>query len=194
MANAIILSPELEGGLQVLLSAKNKQQINEYFLESFNTRNDNEISEDFINKVIEEIEVDEERATAMISSCQQYIRLILYHGIEKVLFSDDFNVKLKKLVVNIVGHHLPSWRKSVIDSQPHLPYLEEINWRIDMKTASDLISSIQIPSCIVSLKVRDDNDQQNPVHNVQFELSKETLSTVLDGLGNIRNQLSALNR
>jgi COMM domain containing 9 len=64
-----------------------------------------------------------------------------------------------------------------------------------MKTSSNYLSRMQVPTVMVQMEV-----QQNPtkagvmpgVQDVQFELSKETLATMLDGLGKIRDQLASM--
>jgi len=102
----------------------------------------------------------------------------------------------------------------IISSQISLPRLEEINWRVDVKSASDLIGQMSVPTVLVEMQVRPtqplapschlanearmreqirdgDLPPAKQVRKVQFELSKEGLQTVLEGLGKIRDQLSS---
>lgn len=70
-----------------------------------------------------------------------------------------------------------------------------VDWRVDVKTASDVVSRMQVPSVLVDLKVQDQPETTNRVpsaRHVEFELSQEALRTMLDGLGRIRDQLGAV--
>ncbi len=54
---------------------------------------------------------------------------------------------------------------------------------------------MQRPSVIVALNVEDQPTNINEMPNmrtVEFELSREALETVIDGLGKIRDQLSKM--
>lgn len=101
-----------------------------------------------------------------------------------------------------------------------LPRLVDLEWRVDVKTASDSVSRMAVPTCILHMKVwlrvfslsrggktkpwsvfrvqiQDDgsvksDSSSTSESSVTVELSKETLDTMLDGLGRIREQLSAV--
>jgi COMM domain containing 9 len=108
--------------------------------------------------------------------------------------------------------------QQIISSQISLPRLESINWRVDVKSASDLMNQMSVPTVLVQMQVcllpptmlancpathqqqhrtdrwqiRDEDlEEDKQVSRVQFELSKEGLQTVLEGLGKIRDQLSS---
>jgi hypothetical protein len=52
-----------------------------------------------------------------------------------------------------------------------------------------------VPSVLVDLKVQDQptsTGQMPSARHVEFELSKEALQTMLDGLGRIRDQLGSV--
>jgi hypothetical protein len=100
------------------------------------------------------------------------------------------------------------------------------DWRVDVKTSSNLLSRMSVPTVLVGMKVflthslyaielrqmglfkifslfsrfyfRQVQDIPTQVgvvpdvKNVQFELSKEALQTMLDGLNKIRDQLGAI--
>ncbi|RXM93993.1 COMM domain-containing protein 9 [Acipenser ruthenus] len=73
--------------------------------------------------------------------------------------------------------------------------LVDMDWRVDIKTASDSVARMAVPTCLVQMKVQDDPCLCGPrpgVSTVTVKLSKETLETMLDGLGRIRDQLSAV--
>lgn len=80
-------------------------------------------------------------------------------------------------------------------SRPSLPRFVGVDWRVDVKTESDKVARMAVPSVLVDLKVQDQpcSTQQVPcARHVEFELSKEALQTMLDGLGRIRDQLGAV--
>ena len=80
-------------------------------------------------------------------------------------------------------------------SRPSLPRFVGSDWRVDVKTESDKVSRMAVPSVLVDLKVQDQPSSTERVpctRHVEFELSKEALQTMLDGLGRIRDQLGAV--
>lgn len=80
-------------------------------------------------------------------------------------------------------------------SRPSLPRYVNADWRVDVKTSSDRISRMVVPSVLVDLKVQDQPTSATQVpaaRHVEFELSKEALQTMLDGLGRIRDQLGSV--
>mmetsp|Transcript_37943 Transcript_37943/g.65035 ORF Transcript_37943/g.65035 Transcript_37943/m.65035 type:complete len:135 (-) Transcript_37943:40-444(-) len=104
----------------------------------------------------------------------------------------SFNTDLAKLITSIVSHHLPNWRREVKSHQISLPKLEEFDWRVDIKSASDLIGQISVPTVLVAMKVNDELNEKKTSQIVNFELSKESLSAMLEGLGKIRDQLNSV--
>ncbi len=80
---------------------------------------------------------------------------------------------------------------------PHVcpPVLSRADWRVDVKTSSNLLSRMSVPTVLVGMKVQDTPTHVGvvpDVKDVQFELSKEALQTMLDGLNKIRDQLGAI--
>lgn len=70
-----------------------------------------------------------------------------------------------------------------------------MDWRVDIKTSSDSISRMAVPTCLLQLKIQEDAALcgNNPVVSaLTVEMNKETLDTMLEGLGRIRDQLSAV--
>ncbi|KPP57911.1 COMM domain-containing protein 9-like [Scleropages formosus] len=145
---------------------------------------------------------------------------ILFHSLvapEQILalFPEAFHPSLKNLLTKILleqryttGGMLntgltpasmcmvayPTWRSEALANQISLPRLLEMDWRVDMKTASDSVSRMAVPTCLVHMKVQ--HSQATPtldsLSSVTVELSRETLDTMLDGLGRIRDQLSVV--
>lgn len=99
-----------------------------------------------------------------------------------------------------------------------LPRLVDFDWRVDVKTSSDCAVRMAQPTCLVQMKVslygiaqpctvhhlrcllllpqvRGGSEQQTqlpPTETVSMEFSRETLDTMLDGLGRIRDQLASV--
>ena len=71
----------------------------------------------------------------------------------------------------------------------------DVDWRVDVKTAANSVSRMAAPTALVQMHVAQPSTQDGMVgamETVQFEMNKETLQTMLDGLGKIRDQLSAV--
>ncbi|KAI5100256.1 COMM domain-containing protein 9, partial [Silurus meridionalis] len=119
------------------------------------------------------------------------------------VFPATFHSNLKNLITKILlEQSLYSCSSIFLFLSVSLPQLRDLEWRVDMKTASDSVSRMAVPTCILNMKVRR-TARQTPAHvqcrgkvpnesSVTVELSKETLDTMLDGLGRIRDQLSAV--
>lgn len=91
--------------------------------------------------------------------------------------------------------HSSAWRNEAQASQISLPRLVDMDWRVDIKTSSDTINRMAVPTCLLQLKIQEDAAlcRNSPVVSaLTVELSKETLDTMLEGLGRIRDQLSAV--
>ena len=95
----------------------------------------------------------------------------------------------------ILISQLSEWREASVLQRPSLPRYVGVDWRVDMKTASDRVSRMSVPTVLVDLKILDQPSSVDTVpsaRHVEFELSKEALQTMLDGLGRIRDQLGAV--
>mmetsp|Transcript_2062 Transcript_2062/g.7480 ORF Transcript_2062/g.7480 Transcript_2062/m.7480 type:complete len:190 (+) Transcript_2062:56-625(+) len=183
--------------LQLLLKASSKQIVNELFLAAFAARKAGPLTAD-VERIQEALEVSPAEATALDDAMRSLVREALLHSYSEeelaASFSSSFHAALKKLICNIVGHHLPAWRRQAIGSQLALPRLEQVDWRVDVKSASDMIGHMAVPTVLVELTVRDETGPQAAMQKVDFELSRESLTTVLDGLGKIRDQLNRISR
>ncbi|XP_026643658.1 COMM domain-containing protein 9 isoform X2 [Microtus ochrogaster] len=108
---------------------------------------------------------------------------------------ENFHQNLKNLLTKIVLEHISTWRTEAQANQISLPRLVDLDWRVDIKTSSDSISRMAIPTCLLQMKIQEDPSlcgDKPCISAVTMELSKETLDTMLDGLGRIRDQLSAV--
>ncbi|KAF2977220.1 hypothetical protein EK904_008006 [Melospiza melodia maxima] len=136
----------------------------------------------------------------LVSALHNLTRHVVYRGLtapEDILrlFPENFHQNLKNLLTKIILENISSWRNEAQASQISLPRLVDMDWRVDIKTSSDSIVRMAVPTCLLQLKIQEDAALcgNNPVVSaLTVELSKETLDTMLEGLGRIRDQLSAV--
>jgi len=189
------MSAKREKSLALLLKAPEKAVVNELFVYSFENRNSNDV-ETHGEEVARQLKVSEPEGEAVFVALKGLINECIYenYNAEEIskLFSSQFHKALNQLICRVISHHLPNWRKVVKGSQISLPTLEEFDWRVDIKSASDLIGQISVPTVLVAMKVNDSMNEKQPNEIVNFELSKESLSAMLEGLGKIRDQLNSV--
>ncbi|CAH1787713.1 unnamed protein product [Owenia fusiformis] len=155
--------------LLLLLKAPSKEAVVRLCNEAFLTRN-GIVKPDTIKEAANGLQVEQQEAKQLISSLQGLVKNALFHG------STEPAVIVKLFPMS-------------------LPRLTDFDWRVDIKTASDSMARMNVPTCILQLKVQEakTNIAERPnENNVNVELSKETLETMLDGLGKIRDQLSSV--
>uniref|UniRef100_A0A8C8BLH8 COMM domain containing 9 n=1 Tax=Otus sunia TaxID=257818 RepID=A0A8C8BLH8_9STRI len=118
-----------------------------------------------------------EEAEQLVSALHNLTRHVVYHGLTRAedilaLFPENFHQNLKNLLTKIILENM-----------------------VDIKTSSDSISRMAVPTCLLQLKIQEDAalcGNSPVVSALTMELSKETLDTMLEGLGRIRDQLSAV--
>uniref|UniRef100_A0A8C6CBL9 COMM domain containing 9 n=1 Tax=Monodon monoceros TaxID=40151 RepID=A0A8C6CBL9_MONMO len=136
----------------------------------------------------------------LLQALHRLTRLVVFRDLSSAeavlaLFPENFHQNLKNLLTKIILEHASTWRAEAQTNQISLPRLVDLDWRVDIKTSSDSISRVAIPTCLLQMKIQEDPSlcgEQPSVSAVTVELSKETLDTMLDGLGRIRDQLSAV--
>ncbi|KAF0874934.1 COMD9 protein, partial [Crocuta crocuta] len=141
------------------------------------------------------LSVTQEEAEQLLGALHRLTRLAVFRDLSSAeeilaLFPENFHQNLKHLLTKIILEHI--WAVSFAVS---LPRLVDLDWRVDIKTSSDSISRMAVPTCLLQMKIREDPSlcgDKPAVSAVTVELSKETLDTMLDGLGRIRDQLSAV--
>ncbi|XP_033371073.1 COMM domain-containing protein 9 [Parus major] len=136
----------------------------------------------------------------LVSALHNLTRHVVFRGLTRAedilcLFPENFHQNLKNLLTKIILENISAWRNEAQASQISLPRLVDMDWRVDIKTSSDSIVRMAVPTCLLQLKIQEDAALcgNNPVVSaLTMELSKETLDTMLEGLGRIRDQLSAV--
>ncbi|NWI79333.1 COMD9 protein, partial [Dryoscopus gambensis] len=139
-------------------------------------------------------------SSQLVSALHNLTRHVVYRGLTSAedilcLFPENFHQNLKNLLTKIILENISAWRNEAQASQISLPRLVDMDWRVDIKTSSDSIVRMAVPTCLLQLKIQEDAALcgNNPVVSaLTVELSKETLDTMLEGLGRIRDQLSAV--
>ncbi|XP_069714031.1 COMM domain-containing protein 9 isoform X3 [Phaenicophaeus curvirostris] len=136
----------------------------------------------------------------LVSALHNLTRHVVYRGLTEAedilsLFPENFHQNLKNLLTKIILENISAWRNEAEASQISLPRLVDMDWRVDIKTSSDSISRMAVPTCLLQLKIQEDValcGNSPVVSALTLELSKETLDTMLESLGRIRDQLSAV--
>ncbi|XP_043562196.1 COMM domain-containing protein 9 [Chiloscyllium plagiosum] len=189
--------PEL-GALQLLLKAPSKDVVRQLCQECFSTSATNSVR--LVDSTAKSLSVTPEEAKQLIYSLHGFTRQVVFQGLTSAeeiipLFPDSFHQNLKNLLTKIIVDNRAAWRNEALTNQISLPQLIDMDWRVDIKTSSDNINRMAVPTCLLQMKVQDDVSacQGGPIiSTVCLELSKEKLDTMLDGLGRIRDQLSAV--
>lgn len=145
------------------------------------------------------------RVTLTSGSLEDLAELFKTHG-------KDVDPKLKKLLgqvrvilftvrpsftltIQTFTNLLDTWKESAALNRVSLPRLVDFDWTLHMKKASNEIANMNTPSVIMALTIENAPTSVHELPDCQtidFELSREALETVIDGLGKIRDQLSLM--
>jgi COMM domain containing 9 len=129
-----------------------------------------------------------ESVESLIAGLYKLERHCVYANLvdEQILkvFPTDFHGQLAKLLGALLVRLVSTWRPDALRSQISLPRLNSIDWRIDIKSASERAPAMSVPAVLVQLDVDS--------RVVNFELTQEALSAMLDGLSKIRDQLGSI--
>ncbi|XP_061532359.1 COMM domain-containing protein 9 isoform X2 [Phycodurus eques] len=186
---AATLSSEHFDNLQLLLKAPSKDFVKDVCVQSRRgpslrlTRN-----------AAAALAVPEAQAAQLLHSLHALSAHVVFRNLssaERVvqLFPEGFHSSLKNLLTKILLENREMWKTEAVRSQTTLPQLTAVDWRVDVVSSSDALSRMCVPACLVHFKT-EDACASDSVSTV--ELSRESLDTVLDGLGRVRDQLSAV--
>ncbi|XP_060072390.1 COMM domain-containing protein 9-like [Ylistrum balloti] len=186
--------------LSVLLQASSKDVVLRICNESFIYRDKQQYSDGVLTSVGEALSLDSNKSRQLVQSLGVLLKTAVFHGDAtpsslQSLFPSNFHKNLRDLLVKTMMENMNNWRNSALNNQVSLPRLVDFDWRVDIKTSSDTITRMSVPTCILQMKVQENAtevDQTPDVEHVNVELSKETLDTMLDGLSKIRDQLSSV--
>uniref|UniRef100_H2MHE8 COMM domain containing 9 n=1 Tax=Oryzias latipes TaxID=8090 RepID=H2MHE8_ORYLA len=168
---AATVSSEVFSDLQLLLKAPSKDVVREVCVQSHSGP-----SRQLTDNTAAALSISAAQAAQLVQSLHTLSHHILFYNLsspEQILsiFPETFHSSLKNLITKIL--------------------LEN---RVDLVTGSDSVSRMSMPTCLVQLKLEDpcQSTDMESVSTVTVELSKESLDTMLDGLGRIRDQLSVV--
>ncbi|XP_023229848.1 COMM domain-containing protein 9-like [Centruroides sculpturatus] len=184
--------------LLLLLKATSKQHVNDLCRDAF-------LCQDLPPKhlVVQcagRLSIEHADALKLLNSLSSLTKLAVFRNcstpeLVASLFPSEFHKNLKELLAKIIADRFQQWESEALDNMVSLPRLKDFGWRVDMKMASSDIARINALSCILHLAIEDNSScDSDTVSNVNVELNKETLDTMLHGLGRIRDQLSAVSR
>ncbi len=161
-----------------------------------------EVSEEVVVKTVARtlgIEEDDtenfRKVGTTVVSLRTCVKGILAKGAERYfaeLGDSAINPKLKDLLITISETKLNEWKEASMAGLS-LPKLLHHDWTIHKQSASSAVEQMNVPVVLVRLKVEGTPEKVGvipPVKEVDFELSKEALETMLDGMAKIRDQLS----
>ncbi|XP_061412798.1 COMM domain-containing protein 9 [Lethenteron reissneri] len=104
------------------------------------------------------------------------------------LLPEKLPAGLRTLLAKALLDNVPAWRSELISDQVSLPRLASMEWSVHVKAASDEVAHLAVPTCLLQLQL-EGAEETGPL---TVELGRETLHTLLDTLGRIRTQLSAV--
>ncbi|XP_033752057.1 COMM domain-containing protein 9-like isoform X2 [Pecten maximus] len=183
-----------------MLPASSKDVVLRICNESFIHRDKSQCSDSVLASVGDVLSIDPHKSRQLVRSLGALLKTAVFHGDTtpsslQALFPSNFHKNLRDLLVKTMMENMNSWRNSALNNQVSLPRLVDFDWRVDIKTSSDTITRMSVPTCVLQMKVQENAtevDQIPEVEHVNVELSKETLDTMLDGLSKIRDQLSSV--
>ncbi|XP_069479455.1 COMM domain-containing protein 9 [Ambystoma mexicanum] len=184
--------------LQILLKAPSKDVVRQLCHDCFSNSAIGSVK--LIDSTCASLSTTPEEADQLVRALHFLTHHIVYKGLSSAeeilaLFPEAFHQSLKNLLTKMILQSVSSWRQEAEANQISLPRLIDMDWRVDIKTSSDSISRMAVPTCLLQMKIQEDAGlcgAEPTVSALTMELSKETLDTMLDGLGRIRDQLSAV--
>jgi len=183
-------------GLQFLLKAPSKKVVDELFIATFKNRNGdlNEIA----GETATALGITTEEALQLLSSIRHVVKTSLYvYGVSDFkpasILPASLRQELKDLIVQIITHHLPEWKDASVSTQCSLPRVVSMDWRVDIKSASEAMSRMSVPTVLVDLKIaKQESKEEQPPQSVIFELNKETINTMIESLKFVQAQLNSV--
>ncbi|KAH3888754.1 COMM domain-containing protein 9-like isoform X2 [Dreissena polymorpha] len=186
--------------INLLAQAPNKEAVLKTCQEAFLYRDRRNVPDAVLDRVAQQYNVSKVQASKLLKAVGTLMKNAVFQGSTDPadlikLFPDDFHKSLRDLLAKIMIESMASWKSQAVNNQVSLPRMVDFDWRVDIKTSSDSIARMSVPTCLLQMKVQDNPlrvDQVPNVSNISVELSKETLDTMLDGLSKIRDQLSSV--
>ncbi|KAG8534960.1 hypothetical protein GDO81_029827, partial [Engystomops pustulosus] len=111
-----------------------------------------------IDNVSSHLSVTAEEASQVIHAVHSLSRHVVHRGLtsaEQILsvFPDDFHQNLKNLLTKILLDNVSAWRSEAQNTSISLPRLVDMDWLVDIKTSSDSVTKMAVPTCLLNMKV-----------------------------------------
>uniref|UniRef100_A0A8C2RPP5 COMM domain-containing protein n=1 Tax=Capra hircus TaxID=9925 RepID=A0A8C2RPP5_CAPHI len=153
------LTAENFAALQSLLKASSKDVVRQLCQESFSSSALG--SKNLLDVTCSSLSVTQEEAEQLLQALHRLTRLAVFHDLSSAeailaLFPENFHQNLKNLLTKIILEHISAWRAEAQASQISLPRLVDLDWRVDIKTSSDSISRMAVPTCLLQMKIQED--------------------------------------
>eukprot|EP00003_Mantamonas_plastica_P024686 TRINITY_DN4647_c0_g1_i2.p3 TRINITY_DN4647_c0_g1~~TRINITY_DN4647_c0_g1_i2.p3 ORF type:complete len:106 (-),score=31.16 TRINITY_DN4647_c0_g1_i2:369-686(-) len=104
-------------------------------------------------------------------------------------------MELQDVVAAILVGHMEEWTQRSKGDTLSYPTMLDLNWRIDVMSSSNDIKSMAQPTALVELLLQKNAEKQGEMPGTQsvvLEMNKDTLQTMIDGMGKIASQLSSI--
>eukprot|EP00042_Codosiga_hollandica_P017468 m.48221 g.48221 ORF g.48221 m.48221 type:complete len:199 (+) comp47688_c0_seq2:66-662(+) len=186
-----------EEHLALLAQSPNKEVVTQIFQTCYSSRKST-VASDVAAKIGESLSLDVAQTSGLLNSVIAVINIVIFESLatkEDIagVLPAGLQGKLKSLIASVILANLSTWQQATFNSQISLPKLTDFDWRIDVKTASQESVRMGVPTCLIELKVEtlpERVDEMASQRSVSFEVTRDTLDTVLDGLFKIRDQLA----
>mmetsp|Transcript_25136 Transcript_25136/g.47828 ORF Transcript_25136/g.47828 Transcript_25136/m.47828 type:complete len:140 (-) Transcript_25136:300-719(-) len=109
------------------------------------------------------------------------------------LFPPTFHPELRGLLVKVLTSQQASWREGALQSQVGPPKYLDMDWRVDIKSASNIPGTKHEPVTLLKLRVEGEPTMKGEMpqqKEVTVELDRSTLNTMYSTLSRIRDQLA----
>ncbi|KAJ9140168.1 hypothetical protein P3X46_030848 [Hevea brasiliensis] len=118
------------------------------------------------------------------------IRRCVYENINKdeiqKLFPNEVLPELQRLLTILLQKFQREWQEDVFKDQVILPRLKAMTWNM----ANQDTAEVTEPMAVINLKLQNDAPSHSGELDVKFQLSKDTLETMVKSMYCIRDQLS----
>ncbi|KAL4225753.1 COMM domain-containing protein 9 [Mactra antiquata] len=180
--------------------ASSKELVHKTCQEAFLYRDRRKVPDNVVTNIATQYGIKVDEAKKLLISLGALLKTAVFQGSTDPadlvgLFPSNFHKNMRDLLAKIMIENMSTWKLQAVNNQVSLPRMVDFDWRVDIKTSSDAIARMSVPTCILQMTVQDNPARVDTVpdmSSINVELSKETLDTMLDGLSKIRDQLSSV--
>ncbi|XP_010250735.1 PREDICTED: uncharacterized protein LOC104592897 isoform X1 [Nelumbo nucifera] len=119
------------------------------------------------------------------------IRRCAYENVNKdeiqKLFPPEVSPELQRLLILLLQKFQREWRDDALKDQVTIPRLKAMTWNMANQDIE-----LTDPVAVINLKLQDDTQSLQGESDVKFQLTKDTLETMLRSMYYIRDQLSGM--